>query len=427
MTPTTVGFVLVEGQDADGATMERDAFAVHTDGRTDALHTSKQAAAAVRRTKALAAARGHRLHSIGVTWSDDAGAEASLLLESLSDSGFDNVVPVRLPEATDALARGIAEVTGYEITAVCVIEPETVMVLVVNDRDGAVQTALNHAIADNEDLIGWLCAVFARVEWAPEALVVVGSAGGLGDTMPELEEALAVPVFAPAEAELALARGAALASTQNAEFSFADVGDELAESPDSRRRLSHVRALTMLVAAGVVTFVVSGSLAIGLQLTSRDTPAPTEQRQIAETPASAAAVHPAPAFPPPLSVPAAPPPEELPAPIDEMPLAPPPAEPVDPPVVVAPDVAMPAEEPPADLPVAEPVAPLPPEPVAPPPLLPPPPIQQPVPAPLVQAPPERPGILSRIKDKLSGIGRDDGPPPVPVLAPPDQPPLLPPP
>ena len=80
----------------------------------------------------------------------DAGAEASLLLESLSDSGFDNVVPVRLPEATDALARGIAEVTGYEITAVCVIEPETVMVLVVNARDGAVRTALNHAIADNE-------------------------------------------------------------------------------------------------------------------------------------------------------------------------------------------------------------------------------------------------------------------------------------
>ncbi len=426
MTPTTVRFVLVEGQDADGATMERDAFAVHNDGPADALHTSKQTAAAVRRTKALAAARGHRLHSIGVTWSDDADTEASLLLESLSDSGFDNVVAVRLPEATDALARGIAEVTGYEFTAVCVIEPETVMVLVVNDRDGAVQTAVNQAIADNEDLIGWLSAVFARVEWAPEALVVVGSAGGLDDTMPELEEALAVPVFAPAEAELALARGAALASTQNAEFGFADVGDELDESPDSRRRrpLSHVRALAMLVAAGAVTFVISGSLAIGLQLTSRDTPEPTEQRQIADTPAPAA---PAPAFPPPLSVPAAPPPAELPAPIDEVPLAPPPAEPVDPPVVVAPDVAVPAEQPAADLPAAEPAAPLPQEPIAPPPLLPLPPIQQPVPPPLVQAPPERPGILSRIKDKLSGIDRNDGPPRVPVLAPPDQPPLLPPP
>ena len=255
--------------------------------------------------------------------------------------------------------------------------------------------------------------------------------------MTELEEALAVPVFAPAEAGLALARGAALASTQHAEFSFADVGDELDEGPELRRRrpLSHVGALTMVVAAGVVTFVVSGSLAIGLQLTSGETPGPPEQRPIADTPASAAAVHPAPpAFPPPLSVPAAappaaelPPPAELPAPVEEGPSAPPPpAEPVDQPVVLAPDVAVPAAEPPADLPVAAPDAPLPQEPVGPPPLLPPPPIQQPVPPPLVQAPPERPGILSRIKDKLSGIGRNDEQQLAPAQVPPPvQPPLLP--
>ena len=91
MTPTTVGFVLVEGQDADGATIDRDAFAVKADGRVNAVDTSRQAATAVRRTNALAAARGHRLHSIGVTWSDDADAEAALLLESLTESGFDNV------------------------------------------------------------------------------------------------------------------------------------------------------------------------------------------------------------------------------------------------------------------------------------------------------------------------------------------------
>ena len=105
---------------------------------------------------------------------------------------------------------------------------------------------------------------------------------------------------------------------------------------------------------------------------------------------------------------------------------PPPAEPVDQPVVLAPDVAVPAAEPPADLPVAAPDAPLPQEPVGPPPLLPPPPIQQPVPPPLVQAPPERPGILSRIKDKLSGIGRNDEQQLAPAQVPPPvQPPLLP--
>ena len=128
MTPTSVGLVLVEGQDADGATMDRDAFDVY-DG---ALPTCEQATAAVLRTEALAANRGRRLHSIGVTWSEDADAEASALMKSLSESGFDNVVPIRLPEATEALARGMAAVIGYETTAVCVIEPDSVISIVVN-------------------------------------------------------------------------------------------------------------------------------------------------------------------------------------------------------------------------------------------------------------------------------------------------------
>ena len=161
MTPTTVGLVLVEGQDADGATMDKDEFAVHERGLVSAVNTSEKAAAAVMRTEAIAAARGHRLHSIGVTWSEDADTEASLLLESLSESGFDNVVAVRLPEATEALARGIAGVIGYEITAVCVIEPDAVVVLVVDTAEGTVQTAVNHAVTTDEDLARWLSAIFA--------------------------------------------------------------------------------------------------------------------------------------------------------------------------------------------------------------------------------------------------------------------------
>ena len=125
MTPTAVGLVLVEGHEADGATMDRDAFAVHTSDRDNSVHTVQTGGGAVRRTQTLANACGRRLQSIGVTWTDEADTEASLLLESLTESGFDNVVPVRLPAATDALARGIADVIGYETTAVCAIEPET--------------------------------------------------------------------------------------------------------------------------------------------------------------------------------------------------------------------------------------------------------------------------------------------------------------
>src|SRR5829696_8660686 len=257
--------------------MDRDAFEVRFRGRSSALQTSEQAAAAVLRSEALAATRGHRLRSIGVTWSDDADTEASLLLKSLTDSGFENVVPVRLPEATEALARGIAEVIGYGTTAVCVLEPDTVIALIVHTRDGAVQTAVTHKIVTEEDLIRWLSAVFTRADWQPEALVMVGS-GGDDELMPILEDALSVPVFAPAEAQLALARGAALASAQSVDFAFThdatDVDERRPFSP-RRRQLGQAGPLALLV-AGVLTFTVSASVAVSLQLAPKNDNAKSE-------------------------------------------------------------------------------------------------------------------------------------------------------
>lgn len=213
MTATSVGLVLVEGQGADGATMERDAVDVRR-----GMRSADEAVAVVHRMEAAADDRGVRLHSIGVTWSDDADDQASTLLRSLAQSGFLNVVPIRMPEAAEALARGIADVIGRRTTAVCVIEPDAVFVLIVHSGAlGSVRTAMNRAIATEQRLISWLSSIFARAEWTPEALVVVGSAGGFDDLLPLLEDALEVPVFSPDEAELALARGAALVSTSRVE------------------------------------------------------------------------------------------------------------------------------------------------------------------------------------------------------------------
>ena len=52
VTPSAVGLVLVlvEGQDADGVTLDRDAFEVGFRGRSTAERTSQQAAAAVLRS-----------------------------------------------------------------------------------------------------------------------------------------------------------------------------------------------------------------------------------------------------------------------------------------------------------------------------------------------------------------------------------------
>jgi hypothetical protein len=402
MTPTAVGLVLVEGQDGDGATVDREAFEMPVRDSADVVQTSEKVAAAVLRSEAIAATRGHRLHSIGVTWSDDAGAEASLVMKSLTESGFDNVVPVRLPEATEALARGIADVVGYDTTAVCVIEPETVIALVVHTHDGGVQTAVNHGIDGDRSLIGWLSTVFTRAGWQPEALVVVGSAVGLDAIMPQLEEALAVPVFAPAEAELALARGAALASAHPAEFGFPDRGGASGQdrSTSTRRRMIRAAPLVML-AAGAVTFVVSVSLWVGLQLKPESGPPQPAATSMPSPPA----VQPLPPALPPVAIP--------PSPVADVPAS---EEPEAPAVDVTPTEDVSAD-PPAD--IGEP------------------PVDTDAPPPLADtpvAPPQlentvsgtgaKPPLLTRILGHLPGLHND--PDPVqraPTQVPPPVPPV----
>lgn len=427
VTPSAVGLVLVEGQDADGATVDRDAIEI-PGRRSTPQQTSDEAAAAVLRAEALAATRGHRLHCIGVTWSDDADIEASLLLKSLSDCGFDNVVPVRLPEASEALAWGVAEVIGNDVTAVCVIESDTVIALVVHAREGAVQTAVNHSVASEEALVHWLSAVFSRTDWRPEALVMVGSGAALDELVPRLEDALSVPVFAPAEAELALARGAALASAHNGASTFADVDARRADRPSEQRRraLTQTGPLAML-AAGAVTFVVSVSVAVSMQLTPGKDATPAEPSPAAKSsPDVAAASDPRPIAPIAPTAPTAPAALPAPPPVE---VAPPPVQlPAEPPVVAADLPPAPEAPPMAVAPPGVPVAPAPGGPVLPPEsmapgLVP----AQPTPV------PQRRGILQRIRDRLTN---DDAavqqappalaPPPAPALAPPD-PALAPPP
>jgi len=360
VTPTTVGFVLVEGRGADGVTLDRDAFDVRAGGAVTAVTVSEHVATAMLRAEAVAASGGHRLGSIGVTWSDEADWEGCVLLESLLESGIDNVVAVGLLEAAEALARGVGRVVDYEKTAVCVVEPGAVLALQFDGRDGAVQTVVNHAIDGEAALVHWLTAVLARGDWQPDGLVVVGSGGDIDTLTTRLRRQLALPVIAPAEAELALARGAALASAQDAEWAGPDLRAVPAGVRQRRRMpLPYVGALTMLV-AGVVTFVVSVSLAVGLKLTSDSNAKTADHRPVANTsgaPAIMQAVAPPAAppieVPPPAAEPPAPPPEA--APVVDAPQAPPEQAPPE----QAPPDEQPADGvPPPDAPAAVPAPPV---------------------------------------------------------------------
>lgn len=395
VTPSAVGVILVEGPDDDGNAADHAAFEIFGGRRSTPLQRSEETAAAVLRTEELAAERGQRLSCIGVTWSEDSHTEAALLLKTLGDCGFDNVLPVSLLESSEALAWGVADVIGYDVTAVCVIESSTAIALIVHNSEGAVQTAVNHGIDSEEALIRWLSAVFCRVDWPPQALVMVSAGSAIDDLLPRLEGVLSVPVFAPAGSELALARGAALASAHDTGFTIDDF-EAADRAPRHRQRIGQTGPLAML-AAGALTFVVSLSIAVSMELAPTDAP-PTESRPAATSaPEAAAAVSPMPPAPPP----AAPVAQPRSAPVVEArpPSAQPPVAPPEGPAEVA---EVPQEIPavPPDIPPAPGLVPAEPTPV----------------------PQERPGLLRRIKDRLSEIGNNDVPPPPPPPPPEPLPP-----
>jgi hypothetical protein len=268
VTPTTVGWVVAEGHGADGTILDHQELALRGGDGVRALTTAEQVADEVLRVNALAAESDQHLRVIGVTWNDEASAQAALLLESLTDAGFDNIVPVRLLEAVETLAQAIAPVIGYDQTAVCILEHEWATVVMVDAHDGETQTAVKRVPGGFDGLTSWLTGMFDRAGWRPGGVVVVGSDDDINALSWQLEKALPVPVFAQTMAQVTVARGAALAAARSTEFTdeqlVTDTGEPVS-APARPRQLTYAGAVTAL-AAGAISFVTSLSLAVGLQL-----------------------------------------------------------------------------------------------------------------------------------------------------------------
>lgn len=395
LTSTSVGWVLVEGCDADGTILDHEEFQVGTGTGVQAVNTAEQATAAVLDAQAAAAGYDRRLHAIGVTWSDEAAAEAALLLESLTNAGFDNVVPIRLHQACDMLARAIAPVVGYDMAAVCVQDGDSTIVAMVDTCDDEPQTAIKHLSGGAGRLVGWLTNLFDRSSWQPGGIVVVGPDEDLEALSWRLEKAVPVPVITQTGTALALARGAALASADSTQFTDTELVETVYGKQGERassRQSSYAGALTMLV-AGAVTFVASLSLALGPRLVPDRATGPVQHVvHRAATPPLAQAPAPQPAaVKTPIARPA-----PLPAPVEQPTQAPAAAQPQ---TVVS-------DEPSAELPAAAPVPPpAPPQPVIPPP--PPPPNPHP--------------LLTKLLERLHGQQDPAPDQPVPPQGPPPNP------
>src|SRR5262245_35596781 len=86
MTSTSIGWVLLDGQGPDAATLDHDSFDVQSGADGTAGDTSAHAAAA-RGAQAIATASGHTVGAVQVTWTEDVEAAGTAFLKSLADLG----------------------------------------------------------------------------------------------------------------------------------------------------------------------------------------------------------------------------------------------------------------------------------------------------------------------------------------------------
>lgn len=228
MTPKAVGLVLVEGDQADGVTLDHSTLEVGAGNVAAAA--ADQVIAAIRGTRESAAEGGHRLVATGVAWTDHAAA--AHLRDALRSHGINDVVLVSELHAAGALAQAIGLAVGCARTALVFVEGDSATLAVVQTADGAVVKVRSGGIQALPEMVEGLDALAAP----PQAIFVVGP--GLGDiATEEIRSRIAgrtrLPVHAPQDADSALARGAALASVRTPRYEAETIGLVSPEGSDT--------------------------------------------------------------------------------------------------------------------------------------------------------------------------------------------------
>ena len=214
MAPTTVRMVLVEGENGDGVTVDEDNFGVANGEDPATFSAPDQVVAAILGTREGASEAGYQLLSTGVTWSDQ--LQAAELRDVLAARKVENVMLVSAFLAAAALAQTMGSTTGYARTALLYIEPDSATLAVVDSTDGSITDVHRELLPDDDDqaVAKLVRLVSAAEELAdhPEGLLVVGSGIDVPLIKPALEAATSLPLSVPEQPDIALARGAALAS-----------------------------------------------------------------------------------------------------------------------------------------------------------------------------------------------------------------------
>lgn len=232
MTPTTVRMVLVEGDKADGPTVDHDVFDITAGDGSANSSPSDQVISAILGTQESAAAGGHRLIATGVTWTDH--AEAGVLRDGLAARGIDDVMLVSQLHAAGALAQAAGRAVGYDTTALLFVERDTATLSVVEVLDGSIVKVVSRSLhsADAMAVMAEMVAALETQDVRPGGVFIVGSGVDVAAVKEHLEHHVSLPVSAPEDSPMALARGAALAAAAAPRFEATTIGLAYSQDPD---------------------------------------------------------------------------------------------------------------------------------------------------------------------------------------------------
>ncbi|OBH54336.1 hypothetical protein [Mycobacterium sp. E2479] len=234
MAPSSIQMVVLEGEYADGATVEEDTFDVTDVDDAAATTGPDQVISAILGTREGAIDAGLDLSSIGVTWTDP--LEAAALRDALTAHRIDNVMLVSAFLAAAALAQNVGGAMGYERTAVLLVEPDSATLAVVETADGSIPDVYKQQIradsyGDAGEQLSAMVAGMEKLELLPGGLFLVGSGVDVAPLKPVLQSTTSLDVSVAEEPETALARGAALASANAPLFASSTAALAYAQDP----------------------------------------------------------------------------------------------------------------------------------------------------------------------------------------------------
>jgi uncharacterized membrane protein YgcG len=232
VAPTGVRMVLVEGENADGVTVDEEGFDVDAGADAPTINAADQVVSAILGTQEGAAESGYQLRSTGVTWADP--VEAAALRDALAARKVENVMLVSSFLAAAALAQVVGSSVGYAQTGLLFVEPDTATLAVVNTADGSITEVQRQPLTPGLDLTAELAALLSGadgMQTRPDGLFLVGSGVDIAPLKPQLEAATGLILTAPEEPETALARGAALASANAPLFTSSTEALAYAQDP----------------------------------------------------------------------------------------------------------------------------------------------------------------------------------------------------